>query len=274
MGAGRIRHLVDVRTDAEREWSDLFPARCRWPGNSGRMALNPAFDEGIRARRRQGNWLCCVAAACARSRRGKRAAELGVEAWQHSRRLRGRSRTNTRTGVTKGLAISPAALAPRLTGKLGFIGRRIPGVNDFFELTPSIPDRGQDRLCPAFNGLHQQPGASHASPRTFPEHVGCPRRACPDWPPPHNASSASSPPDGTRGKGACCCTGDHLTRRGAPKRQIDHLNPGHPDIVRGSPAPCVVMARVRHPVQCVSARLPPRPRAGKTSSAREWAKNI
>ena len=42
--------LVDVRTDAEREWVGYVPGAVplawkQWPG----MAMNPAFDEGIRA---------------------------------------------------------------------------------------------------------------------------------------------------------------------------------------------------------------------------------
>ena len=74
--------LVDVRTDAEREWVGFVPGAVglawkQWPG----MALNPAFDEGLRsaAAGRKVVLLCrsgvrSVAAA-------RRAAELGVEAY-------------------------------------------------------------------------------------------------------------------------------------------------------------------------------------------------
>ncbi|PZQ68070.1 MAG: sulfurtransferase [Variovorax paradoxus] len=68
--------MVDVRTDAEREWVGFVPGAVplawkQWPG----MALNPDFDAGIRA----AVLLCrsgvrSVAAA-------KRAAELGVTAY-------------------------------------------------------------------------------------------------------------------------------------------------------------------------------------------------
>ena len=42
--------LVDVRTDAEREWVGFVPGALpvawkQWPG----MAMNPGFDEGLRA---------------------------------------------------------------------------------------------------------------------------------------------------------------------------------------------------------------------------------
>ncbi len=42
--------MVDVRTDAEREWVGYVPGAVppawkQWPG----MAMNPAFDDGVRA---------------------------------------------------------------------------------------------------------------------------------------------------------------------------------------------------------------------------------
>jgi hypothetical protein len=59
--------LVDVRTDAEREWVGFVPGRSplawkQWPG----MAMNPAFDEACAppchpAKKR----CCCAAAVCA-----------------------------------------------------------------------------------------------------------------------------------------------------------------------------------------------------------------
>ncbi len=76
--------LVDVRSDAEREWVGYVPGALplawkQWPG----MVPNPAFDEGIRAASEGGTkkvvLLCrsgvrSIAAA-------KRAAQLGVDAY-------------------------------------------------------------------------------------------------------------------------------------------------------------------------------------------------
>ncbi len=77
--------LVDVRTDAEREWVGFVPGAIglawkQWPG----MAMNPGFDEGLRAAAGEGGGkrlvLLCrsgvrsVAAA-------RRATELGLQAY-------------------------------------------------------------------------------------------------------------------------------------------------------------------------------------------------
>jgi rhodanese-related sulfurtransferase len=76
--------MVDVRSDAEREWVGFVPGAVpvawkQWPG----MAMNPGFDDGVRAAAEGGNkrlvLLCrsgvrSVAAA-------KRATELGLEAY-------------------------------------------------------------------------------------------------------------------------------------------------------------------------------------------------
>lgn len=74
--------LVDVRSDAEREWVGFVPgaqavAWKQWPG----MAMNAGFDEGVRAASggRKVVLLCrsgvrSIAAA-------KRATELGIEAY-------------------------------------------------------------------------------------------------------------------------------------------------------------------------------------------------
>lgn len=75
--------LVDVRTDAEREWVGFVPGAVplawkQWPG----MALNPAFDEGIRAAAAQTGKLVMLCRSGVRSvAAAKRAAELGVEAY-------------------------------------------------------------------------------------------------------------------------------------------------------------------------------------------------
>ena len=59
--------LVDVRTDAEREWVGFVPeavpvAWKQWPG----MALNPTFDARSRPRPRAEKWCSCAAAGCVR----------------------------------------------------------------------------------------------------------------------------------------------------------------------------------------------------------------
>ena len=75
--------LVDVRTDAEREWVGFVPeavpvAWKQWPG----MALNPAFDEQIRAAAAGGKKLVLMCRSGVRSiAAAKRATELGLEAY-------------------------------------------------------------------------------------------------------------------------------------------------------------------------------------------------
>ena len=75
--------LVDVRTDAEREWVGFVPGAValawkQWPG----MAMNPAFDEGIRSAAAAGRKLVLLCRSGVRSvAAARRAAELGVEAY-------------------------------------------------------------------------------------------------------------------------------------------------------------------------------------------------
>jgi glyoxylase-like metal-dependent hydrolase (beta-lactamase superfamily II)/rhodanese-related sulfurtransferase len=75
--------LVDVRTDAEREWVGFVPdalplAWKQWPG----MAMNPAFDDGLRAAAAGGRKLVLLCRSGVRSvAAAKRAAELGIEAY-------------------------------------------------------------------------------------------------------------------------------------------------------------------------------------------------
>lgn len=74
--------LVDVRTDAEREWVGFVPdavpvAWKQWPG----MAMNPQFDEAIRQASR-GKKLVLLCRSGVRSiAAAKRASELGLEAF-------------------------------------------------------------------------------------------------------------------------------------------------------------------------------------------------
>jgi sulfur dioxygenase len=75
--------LIDVRTDAEREWVGFVPdaialAWKQWPG----MALNAAFDEGIRAAVPAGKKAVLLCRSGVRSvAAAKRAQELGIEAY-------------------------------------------------------------------------------------------------------------------------------------------------------------------------------------------------
>ncbi|QLP99600.1 MAG: MBL fold metallo-hydrolase [Burkholderiaceae bacterium] len=75
--------LVDVRTDAEREWVGFVPGAVpvawkQWPG----MVPNPAFDEGIRQAAAAGKPLVLLCRSGVRSVAGaRRATELGLTAY-------------------------------------------------------------------------------------------------------------------------------------------------------------------------------------------------
>lgn len=75
--------LVDVRTDAEREWVGYVPGAVslawkQWPG----MALNPGFDEGVRAAVPKGKKALMLCRSGVRSiAAARRASELGIEAY-------------------------------------------------------------------------------------------------------------------------------------------------------------------------------------------------
>ncbi|MBO9648707.1 MAG: rhodanese-like domain-containing protein [Variovorax sp.] len=75
--------LVDVRTDAEREWVGYVPGSVglawkQWPG----MALNSGFDEGVRASVPAGKKALMLCRSGVRSiAAAKRATELGIEAY-------------------------------------------------------------------------------------------------------------------------------------------------------------------------------------------------
>lgn len=74
--------LVDVRTDAEREWVGFVPGAVavawkQWPG----MAMNDSFDSAIQ-QAAQGKKLVLLCRSGVRSvAAAKRAAELGLEAY-------------------------------------------------------------------------------------------------------------------------------------------------------------------------------------------------
>lgn len=75
--------LVDVRSDAEREWVGFLPdaialAWKQWPG----MQLNPAFDAGLQEAARDGHKLLLLCRSGVRSvAAAKRATALGLEAY-------------------------------------------------------------------------------------------------------------------------------------------------------------------------------------------------
>lgn len=75
--------LIDVRTDAEREWVGFVPGAIgvawkQWPG----MALNPGFDDALRAAVPAGKKALLLCRSGVRSiAAAKRASELGIEAY-------------------------------------------------------------------------------------------------------------------------------------------------------------------------------------------------
>ena len=75
--------LVDIRSDAEREWVGFVPGTValawkHWPG----MAINPQFEEALRAAVPQGKKAVLLCRSGVRSiAAAKRATELGVEAY-------------------------------------------------------------------------------------------------------------------------------------------------------------------------------------------------
>ena len=75
--------LVDVRTDAEREWVGYVPGAVplawkQWPG----MAMNPGFDEGLKDAVPAGKKVVLLCRSGVRSvAAARRATELGLEAY-------------------------------------------------------------------------------------------------------------------------------------------------------------------------------------------------
>jgi sulfur dioxygenase len=75
--------MVDVRTDAEREWVGFVPGAVpvawkQWPG----MALNPQFDEAVRQAAESGRKLVMLCRSGVRSvAAAQRATQLGLEAY-------------------------------------------------------------------------------------------------------------------------------------------------------------------------------------------------
>ncbi|MDI1273110.1 rhodanese-like domain-containing protein [Polaromonas sp.] len=75
--------LVDVRTDAEREWVGFVPGAVplawkQWPG----MVMNPQFDQGLQAAVPAGQKAVLLCRSGVRSiAAARRATELGLEAY-------------------------------------------------------------------------------------------------------------------------------------------------------------------------------------------------
>jgi sulfur dioxygenase len=92
--------LVDVRTDAEREWVGFVPGAVplawkQWPG----MAMNAAFAEGIRAAVPAGKKAVLLCRSGVRSvAAAKRATELGIEAWNILEGFEGDADDNAQRG--------------------------------------------------------------------------------------------------------------------------------------------------------------------------------
>lgn len=96
--------LVDVRTDAEREWVGFVPGAVvvawkQWPG----MALNPDFDSQLQARVPQGKKALFLCRSGVRSiPAARRAAALGLEAYNILEGFEGDPDENAHRGVCGG----------------------------------------------------------------------------------------------------------------------------------------------------------------------------
>lgn len=96
--------LVDVRTDAEREWVGFVPGAValawkQWPG----MAINPGFDDGLRAAVPNGKKVVLLCRSGVRSvAAAKRATELGLEAYNILEGFEGDPDANAQRGKKGG----------------------------------------------------------------------------------------------------------------------------------------------------------------------------
>jgi rhodanese-related sulfurtransferase len=95
--------LVDVRTEAELAWVGFVPGAVpvpwkQWPG----MAMNPDFDEGVRAAA-QGKKVVLLCRSGVRSiAAAQRATELGLEAYNILEGFEGDPNSHGHRGVTGG----------------------------------------------------------------------------------------------------------------------------------------------------------------------------
>lgn len=96
--------LVDVRSDAEREWVGYVPGAVplawkQWPG----MAMNPGFDEGLRAAVPPGTKVALLCRSGVRSiAAAQRATELGLEAYNILEGFEGNPDASGQRGRTGG----------------------------------------------------------------------------------------------------------------------------------------------------------------------------
>ena len=96
--------LVDVRTDAEREWVGSVPGAValawkQWPG----MALNVDFDGDVKAAVSAGKKALMLCRSGVRSiAAARRATELGIEAYNILEGFEGDPDTNGQRGKTGG----------------------------------------------------------------------------------------------------------------------------------------------------------------------------
>lgn len=96
--------LVDVRTDAEREWVGFVPGAVplawkQWPG----MALNSGFDDGIKAVVPAGQKALLLCRSGVRSiAAAKRATQLGIEAYNIFEGFEGDPNNQARRGYQGG----------------------------------------------------------------------------------------------------------------------------------------------------------------------------
>ena len=97
--AGQAR-LIDVRTDAEREWVGFVPGALgiawkQWPG----MAMNPDFDTALQAAAQGGKSLVLLCRSGVRSiAAAKRATELGLTAYNILEGFEGDPNANAHRG--------------------------------------------------------------------------------------------------------------------------------------------------------------------------------
>ena len=96
--------LVDVRSDAEREWVGFVPGAVplawkQWPG----MAVNSDFDEGMKAAVPAGKRAVLLCRSGVRSiAAARRATELGIEAYNILEGFEGDPDADARRGRTGG----------------------------------------------------------------------------------------------------------------------------------------------------------------------------
>ena len=96
--------LIDVRSDAEREWVGYVPGAVplawkQWPG----MVPNAAFDEGLRAAVPAGHKAVLLCRSGVRSiAAARRATELGIEAYNILEGFEGNPDASGQRGHTGG----------------------------------------------------------------------------------------------------------------------------------------------------------------------------